>query len=463
MSQESNIEMLKSIPSVDKILNWTEIKELENKIEHIYLTEIIRNKTDEFRAKLLSGDKFDIDHLKQMILDEIKYLTEPYFRYAVNGLGIVLHTGLGRAPFAKGIADILRDASDAYSRLQIDDEGKRDDRYKKISKLLQILTGCEAGIIVNNNAGATLLILSAIAKGKEVIVSRGQLIEIGGSFRIPDIMAQSGAIMREVGTTNRSHLKDYEQAINENTGAIIRVHQSNYRMSGFTKEVSLEELVTLAKKYNIPVIDDLGSGALIDLSKYGLPKEPMVQESIKTSADIVCFSGDKLIGGPQCGIIIGKKTHIEKIKKHPLTRALRCDKLTNVVLEATLQMFLHKEEDLIKEHGVMSLLLKPLKEIKSQANDVARKLKKEYSSILEIEVKPAKSEIGGGSLSTEELPTYVIAINPKKLSAQELVKILRQYKTPIFGRVAEDSLLLDFRTILKGEEKIIIEAFKNIL
>jgi L-seryl-tRNA(Ser) seleniumtransferase len=463
MSQENNIEMLKSIPSVDKILNWTEIKELENKIEHIYLTEIIRNKTDEFRAKLLSGDKFDIDHLKQMILDEIKYLTEPYFRYAVNGLGIVLHTGLGRAPFAKGIADILRDASDAYSRLQIDDEGKRDDRYKKISKLLQILTGCEAGIIVNNNAGATLLILSAIAKGKEVIVSRGQLIEIGGSFRIPDIMAQSGAIMREVGTTNRSHLKDYEQAINENTGAIIRVHQSNYRMSGFTKEVSLEELVTLGKKYNIPVIDDLGSGALIDLSKYGLPKEPMVQESIKTSADIVCFSGDKLIGGPQCGIIIGKKTHIEKIKKHPLTRALRCDKLTNVVLEATLQMFLQKEEDLIKEHGVMSLLLKPLKEIKSQANGVARKLKKEYSSILEIEVKLAKSEIGGGSLSTEELPTYVIAINPKKLSAQELAKFLRQYKTPIFGRVAEDSLLLDFRTILKGEEKIIIEAFKNIL
>jgi L-seryl-tRNA(Ser) seleniumtransferase len=513
--------MLKSIPSVDKILNWQEIKELENKIEHKHLLSIIRSKTDEFREKLLSGSKFEIDYLKKSILDEIKYLTEPYFRYAINGLGIVLHTGLGRAPFSKGIADTLRDASNAYSRLQIDDEGKRDDRYKKISKLLQILTGCEAGIIVNNNAGATLLILSALAKGKEVIVSRGQLIEIGGSFRIPDIMAESGCIMREVGTTNRTHLKDYEQAIRLNaehaetaekrkgkkklikakeqeqnivTGAIIRVHQSNYHISGFTKEVSLSELVNLGKKYNIPVIDDLGSGALIDLSKYGLPKEPMVQESLATGADVVCFSGDKLIGGPQAGIVVGKKALVEKIKKNPLTRALRCDKLTNAALEATLQMFLHKEEDLIKEHRVMSMLLKPLNEIKSQANGLAKKLDKEFGSILDITVKPAKSEIGGGSLSTEELETFVVAIKPKTttettrfheintrkgkeksgenlcqsvaknvFSVQQLAKLLRQYKTPIFGRVAENSLLLDFRTILKGEEKIIFQAINNIL
>ncbi len=486
MSKEVNTEILKNIPAVDKILNWTEIKELENKIEHKHLLSIIRNKTDEFRGKLLKGDKLENEYLKQMILDEIKYLTEPYFRYAVNGLGIVLHTGLGRAPFSKGIADTLRDASNAYSRLQIDDEGKRDDRYKKISKLLQLLTGCEAGIIVNNNAGATLLILSTLAKGKEVIVSRGQLIEIGGSFRIPDIMAQSGCIMREVGTTNRTHLKDYEQAIRVLrrstakkrgkkkssmsqeqepivTGAIIRVHQSNYHISGFTKEVSLSELVQLGKKYKIPVIDDLGSGALIDLSKYGLPKEPMVQESLITGADVVCFSGDKLIGGPQCGVIVGKKDLVEKIKKNPLTRALRCDKLTNAALEATLQMFLLKEEDLIKEHRVMSMLLKPPKEIKTQAAGMAGKLNKEFGSILDVKVKPAKSEIGGGSLSTEELETFVVAIKPKNMSAQALAKKLRQYKIPIFGRVAENSLLLDFRTILKGEEKIIVEAFKSIL
>ncbi len=463
MTNLNNKEILKSIPSVDKILNWQEVKTFEQKVKSSYLTEIVRAKTDEFRQKLLAGEILTIDALKRMIVDELKFLTDRYFTYAINALGIILHTGLGRAPFVPEVNATLQDVSRAYSRLQIDDEGKRDDRYRKISKLLQILTGCEAGIIVNNNAGATLLVLSAIARGKEVIVSRGQLIEIGGSFRMPEIMAQSGCIMREVGTTNRTHLKDYEQAINENTAAILRVHQSNYRILGFTQEAPLAELVVLGKKYQIPVIDDLGSGALIDFSKYGLPQEPLAQESISIGADIVCFSGDKLIGGPQCGIIIGKKSYLEKIKKHPLTRALRCDKLTNAVLEVTLQKFLQPEEKLIKEHTVISLMLKPLKEIKAQANQVARKLKKEYGTQLDIKVIPAHSEIGGGSLSTEQLPTYVLAIKPHHISAQDLAKRLRQNQPPIFGRVHEDSLLLDFRTIFRNEHRIILQAFKDIL
>ncbi len=486
MSRVNNKELLKSIPSVDKILNWQEIKEFENKLEHQYLLEIIRYKIDEFRQRLLKGETLNADNLKQMIVDELNYLTSRYFKYAINALGIVLHTGLGRAPYAQGIAEVVSDVSKTYSRLQIDDEGKRDDRYRKISKLLQILTGAEAGIVVNNNAGATLLILRALAQGKEVIVSRGQLIEIGGSFRIPDIMAQSGCIMREVGTTNRTHLKDYEQAIKihhkgtetprknkrknrveerlePETGAIIRVHQSNYQITGFTKEVSLEELVALGKKYKIPVIDDLGSGALIDFAKYNLPKEPMVKESIQAGADVVCFSGDKLIGGPQAGIIVGKKELIEKIKKHPLTRALRCDKLTNAVLEATLQMFLHKESDLVKKHTVFHILMKPLDEIKKEAEKFAEVLTKEYGDKMSVKAKPAKSEIGGGSLSTEELDTYVVAIRPKPMPAQQLAKRLRQYKTPIFGRVQADSLILDFRTALKGEAEIILQAFREIL
>lgn len=463
MTNLNNKEILKSIPSVDKILNWQEVKTFEQKVKSSYLTEIVRAKTDEFRQKLLAGEILNINTLKKMIIDELKFLSDRYFTYAINALGIILHTGLGRAPFVPEVSATLQDISRAYSRLQIDDDGKRDDRYKKINKLLQILTGCEAGIIVNNNAAATLLVLSTIARGKEVIVSRGQLIEIGGSFRMPEIMAQSGCIMREVGTTNRTHLKDYEQAINENTAAILRVHQSNYRILGFTKEVPLAELVELGKKYQIPVIDDLGSGALIDFSKYALPKEPLAQESISIGADIVCFSGDKLIGGPQCGIIIGKKSYLEKIKKHPLTRALRCDKLTNAVLEVTLQKFLQPEEKLIREHPVISLMLKPLKEIKAQANQVARKLKKEYGAQLNIEVKPAHSEIGGGSLSTEQLPTYVLAIKPHHISAQDLAKRLRQNQPPIFGRVHEDSLLLDFRTIFRNEHKIILQAFKDIL
>jgi len=461
--KSKNKDILKNIPSVDKVLQWSEIKEYLETFEHSHLTSIIRYTIDDFRNKLISGKKIKLEYLKQSIIRELQELITPYFRRAVNALGIVLHTGLGRAPFSKGIADVMHSVSSGYSQLQIDEYGRRADRYRKISRLIQVLTGAEAGIIVNNNAGATLLILNTLAKGREVIVSRGQLIEIGGAFRIPEIMAQSGAIMHEIGTTNRTHLRNYEDAINEQTAALLRVHQSNYRIIGFTKEVKLEELVQLGKKYSIPVIDDLGSGALIDFSKYNLPKEPMVQESIKTGADVVCFSGDKLIGGPQCGIIIGKKQIIEKIKKNPLTRALRCDKLTNAALEATLKMFLMKEETLIKNHGVLGILLKPLTDIKRQANKCARQLKKLHSSKLDISVKADVSEIGGGSLSTEELPTFVVAVKSKQMSIQELAKKLRQHCIPVYGRVSEDTLLLDFRTVLKGEEKIIVEAFNSTL
>lgn len=443
-------------------MNIPEMTEFVNKIEGSYLTLIIREKIDEFREQLIAGKTLDLEYLKQTIIQELENLIEPDFCYAINGLGIVLHTGLGRAPFGKGLSNALNSVSVGYSRLQIDDGGKRADRYRKISRLLQILTGCEAGMMVNNNAGATLLILNTIAREKEVIISRGQLIEIGGSFRIPEIMMQSGAIMREVGTTNRTHLKDYESAVNERTAALLRVHQSNYRISGFTKEVSLDALVELGKKYNIPVIDDLGSGALIDLSKFGLAKEPMVQESIKIGADVVCFSGDKLIGGPQCGIIVGKKKYVEMIKKNPLHRALRCDKLTSAALEATLQLFLMKQETLLKNHGVLGILLKSLKEIKKQAKKCARGLR-HLSSAIEVEVKSSVSEVGGGSLSTEQLSTFVLAIKPKTTAVEELAKALRRYHIPIFGRIEENHLLLDFRTVLKGEEKAIIKAFNEIL
>ncbi|MEO0084778.1 MAG: L-seryl-tRNA(Sec) selenium transferase, partial [candidate division WOR-3 bacterium] len=431
MSNNNSQEQLKQIPAVDKILNWPEIKEYLAKYRHSYISTIVRSKVDEFRQQIISGVDIDVAGLKQNILDELEFLTNRYFCHAINGLGIILHTGLGRACFGQGIDVVAQEIAQGFSRLQIDDEGKRDDRYRKISKLLQVITGCEAGMIVNNNAGATLLVLSALAKGKEVIVSRGQLIEIGGSFRLPEILAQSGAILREVGTTNRTHLKDYEQAINDNTGLILKVHQSNYRILGFTKEVSLIELVALGKKHNIPVVDDLGSGALIDFSKYGLPKEPVVQESIQQGADLVCFSGDKLIGGPQCGVIIGKKIYIDKIKRHPLTRALRCDKLTNAILEATLQIFLLNEEEIIARHGVIGLMLKSVKEIRLQANQVAKALQKEFGAILDISVVPVKSEIGGGSLSTEELPSYAVAIKSTNLSIQGLAKKLRRYQPPI--------------------------------
>jgi L-seryl-tRNA(Ser) seleniumtransferase len=456
-------EILRNIPSVDKVLQWSELKEGLEILDSKYVTRIVRDKIDDLRMRLLADEKLEPDFLKKSILRELSDILTPYFCYAVNALGIVLHTGLGRAPLNNRIAQVVYDITKGYSRLQIDEEGKRADRYRKINRLLQILTGAEAGIIVNNNAAATLVILNTMAKGKEVIVSRGQLIEIGGAYRIPEIMAQSGAIMHEVGTTNRTHFEDYVGAINENTVALMKVHQSNYRIVGFTKQVPLHKIVELGRKHNIPVIDDLGSGALIDFSKYGLPKEPLVQESIATGADLVCFSGDKLIGGPQCGIIVGKKKYIESIKKNPLTRTLRCDKMTNAVLEATLQIFLLKEEDLILNHAVLGILLKPVNEIRKQATRCAKALRAVFGSILEVSVKSDVSEIGGGSLSTEELPTYVVAIKPKNLSVGDLARALRLCQKPVFGRVVNDILLLDFRTVLKGEERIILEAFKSVL
>ncbi len=457
----NGIKDVREIPSIDKILGFSELKEFVDELDHSYLIRVIREKTEEFRKRILNKEFLSIDDLKKSIIDELNDLIQPYYTYAINGLGVILHTGLGRAPYIKGILQSLLSVSSGYSKLQIDEEGRRADRYKKISKLLQIITGAESGMFVNNNAAATLLILNTIGKGKEIIISRGQLIEIGGSFRIPDVMAQSGAILREVGTTNRTHLKDYESAINENTAAILRVHQSNYRISGFTKQVPLDELVMLGKKYNLPVIDDLGSGALIDFSKYNLPREPLVQESIKTGADIICFSGDKLIGGPQCGIIVGKKEYIEKLKKNPLNRALRCDKLTSAVLEATLQLFLRKEEKILKNHSVISLLLKPIEEIKKQARWCAKKLRDLPD--VKVEVRWSVSEIGGGSLSTEQLPTYVLMIKPEKFSVENLAKRLRLCNPPIFGRIEDDSYLLDFRTIFKGEEKIIVDTLLKIL
>jgi len=456
-------EILRSIPSVDSILGWPELRHHLDVLEQKFATRIVRNKIDEFRKRIIDGEHYDMDFLKNSILCEFRDLMRPYFRRAVNALGIVLHTGLGRAPFSRGIDDALREASAGYSQLQIDEEGRRADRYKKISTILSLLTDAESAVIVNNNAGATLLILSTLAKGKEVIVSRGQLIEIGGAFRIPEIMEQSGAVMHEVGTTNRTHLKNYENAINDNTGALLRVHQSNYKIIGFTKEVSLQELVDLGRKYGLPVIDDLGSGALIDFSKYGLPREPTVQESIKTGADVACFSGDKLIGGPQCGIIVGKKEIIDRIKKNPLTRALRCDKLTNEVLEATLLLFVQKEELLLKQHGVMGILLRPLNEVKRHTSRCAKVLKKNWEAELDITMQKDVSEIGGGSLSTEQLPTYVVAVKPKTMSVQELGRGLRMCDVPVYARVSEDAILLDFRTVLKGEEKFIIDAFKKVL
>ncbi len=458
---------LRKIPSVERILSLPGIKALMNKIPRRIVVEVVRNKLDHFRTKAKEA-KGEFPGIKEeKLVQEISHVAEefmnPSLTRAINGQGVILHTGLGRAPLSAVAKEAIINVSEHFSNLAIDKEaGRRAERYRHVEHLLRLLTGAEAAVVVNNNAAATLVILDALTRGREVIVSRGQLVEIGGSFRIPDIMAKSGSIMVEVGTTNRTHLKDYRAAINQNTSALLRVHTSNYKITGFVAEVPLSELVALAREFKLIVIDDLGSGALVDLSKYGLPKEPMVQESIKEGAEIVTFSGDKLIGGPQSGIIVGKKKYIDLIKKNPLTRAMRCGKLTYAALEATLRLFLD-EDQLLKNHATLSLIAKELKTVKQEAVQFANHIEKDFGSKLTISVQEDRSEVGGGSLATESLPTIVVSLKPKKMRVEELAARLRYHVIPIFGRISEGQYILDFRTIRKDETPIIIEALKSIL
>jgi L-seryl-tRNA(Ser) seleniumtransferase len=480
---------LRSLPSVDKLIESEELKPVLCQVHRRMAVRAIRAYLDELRESIREPQAasrrpqaFSVDELVRRLERERK----PTLTRAINGLGVILHTGLGRAPLSKAAQEALADVSEHFSSLEIDLEtGRRGSRYRHIEPLLCELTGAEAAMVVNNNCAATMLILSGLAKGKEAIVSRGQLIEIGGAFRIPDVMMQSGCKMVEVGTTNRTHLRDYKNAVTPETALLLRVHTSNYKITGFTKEVSLEELVGLAHEAKVLVVDDLGSGALVDLSKYGLPKEPLVQDSVKAGADVICFSGDKLISASQAGIIVGKRKYIDLLKKHPLTRALRCGKLTYAVLERTLDLFLD-EERVVKEHALFQLLLKTTDQMQSEADDLVRRVQKDMtevagtvpdcgassagdrpppatsdrvpSSVAEFTVKPALSEIGGGSLATESLESRVVAIRPQTMHVDELARRMRLNRPPVFGRVEKGEYVLDFRTLRRDEIPVIAAA-----
>jgi L-seryl-tRNA(Ser) seleniumtransferase len=331
--------------------------------------------------------------------------------------------------------------------------GKRGKREETLEQLLVQLTGAEAATVVNNNAAAVLLGLNSLAQGKEVIVSRGELIEIGGAFRIPEIMAKSGAILREVGATNRTHPADYENAINENTALLLKVHTSNYKVVGFTAEVTLEQLVAIGKKHNLPVMEDLGSGALIDLSKYGLPKEPIVGERIQAGADIVTFSGDKILGGPQAGLIVGKKELIGRMSKNHLQRALRCGKLTLAALEATLRRY-RQSPNIVEEIPTLRAFTRPVNEIRAMGEQLLPKLETTLGKDFHLSLQDSTSQIGSGAMPTEELPTVVITIENSKLSANAIAKRFRQADPPIIGRIKDDRFLLDLRTIFDANDLV---------
>ncbi|MEO0081705.1 MAG: L-seryl-tRNA(Sec) selenium transferase [candidate division WOR-3 bacterium] len=452
----SSRNRLRALPQVEKVLSDERFAGLLSRVNRRLAARTVRQYLQETRERILAGEDvgFDPTELARRLEDEVR----PRLTRAVNGLGVALHTGLGRAPLSRVAQEALADVSEHFSSLEIDlDTGRRGSRYRHLESLLCEITGAEAAHVVNNNCAATLLVLSTMAAGREVIVSRGQLIEIGGAFRIPDVMRQSGCRMVEVGTTNRTHLRDYAAAITPDTAALLRVHTSNYRITGFTKEVSLDELVALGREHNLPVIDDLGSGAFIDLSKYGLPKEPLVQESIATGVAVACFSGDKLIGACQSGIIVGRKEYVARMRKHPLTRALRLDKLSFAVLERTLELFLD-EPRVIREHALMQILFKPVRQMQQEARSLVKRVSTGLLGKAQVTVRPGFSEIGGGSLATERLESRVVAVRPVGLSCDELARRMRRSKPPVFGRVENDEYVLDFRTIRRDEVPLVAQA-----
>ena len=387
---------------------------------------------------------------------------EPHLREAINATGIILHTGLGRAVLPRGVVDSILGELKGYCTLAVDrDSGERAERDELVEYILTELTGAEAATVVNNNAAATMLVLAALAAQKEVIVSRGQLIEIGGSFRLPDVMAQSGARLVEVGATNRAHPKDYQKAVTENTAAILRVHPSNYRVVGFTSEVPLRELAELARARNIILMDDLGAGALVDLKLFGLPHEPTVRESIQAGADVVLFSGDKLIGAGQCGVIVGRKMLIDKLRRHPLMRALRVDKTCLMVLERTLQLF-RDPARLPLEHPTYRMMSTPPVVLRARAKKLARLLSAQAPKA-GIEIAQSQAFLGSGSLPTEAIPSFVVTLSVPEMSASELARRLRLDRACVFGRIENERLCLDVRTLTDEQLPAVAAALGRVL
>ncbi len=458
------------LPQVDRLSLHPDISKLMQQFPRQLVIDQLREQLEKLRLQLtemppeqLATFQLDQEALVDRFVREISRALAPKVRRVINATGIILHTGLGRAPLPKQAQQSLIAATEGYSSVEIDLEtGKRGDRHQLVEALLKKLTGAEAAAVVNNNAAATLLALNTLSFGKETIVSRGELVTIGGSYRIPDIMKKSGAQMVEVGTTNQTELWEYEQAITENTGLLLKVHTSNYRIIGFVAEASLPELVQLGRKRGLPVMHDLGSGMLIDLSRYGLPKEPVVGESLACGADIVTFSGDKLLGGPQAGIIVGKKKYIDLIKKNQLARALRCGKLTFAALEATLRLFLDPDK-LLQQHPVLTMLLRDESDLDRAANELQQRLAPIVADLGEVQIEMGLSEVGGGSLATESLPTRLVRLQLHQFPAEVLAKRLRLNDPPIVARIVDNRIALDVRTIRPDEFDAIAAAVSQIL
>lgn len=435
---------MRDLPSVDFLLQSEAAEQLAESFGRGLLKEAVRESLDQARTSIREGSSAPSEEqILESIASILSSWTTATLQPVINASGVILHTNLGRAPLSTPAQDAISSIASGYSNLEYDlRKGKRGKRDHHAEALLRRLTGAEAALVVNNNASAVLLALTALARRKEVLISRSQLIEIGGGFRIPDVMKQSGAKLVEIGTTNRTHIKDFEAAIHERTGMILRAHHSNFKIIGFTTEPSLEELSELGEQYGVPVLDDIGSGALLDTSAYGLGHEPMVQESLQGGAALVAFSGDKLLGGPQAGILVGRKDLIDRLKRHPLARAIRSDKLCLAALSATLLSYLTKREE--KEIPVWQMISVSEAELKARVEGWITKLG-------QGEPRAGRSTVGGGSLPEETLPTWLLAFRVKHPDAT--VHRLREGDPPIVARIEDDLIVIDSRTVLVHQEE----------
>ena len=452
--------LLRSLPKVDEVLRQPAIAAPD--LPQSVITDLVRQHIDDLRRRVLDSDLQTLPSMEDLcaeICTAAKAAAKPSLRPVINATGITLHTNLGRACLSEKAVQAAADAARRYSTLEYDVEsGQRGSRYSHVEKLLCKITGAEAAMVVNNNAAAVLLILSALGKGGEVITSRGELVEIGGSFRIPEIMEQCGCSLREVGATNKTHLRDYERAICEDTRALLKVHTSNFRIMGFTESVSLQELVELGKQTGLPVIEDLGSGCFFDLETLGIHDEPTVMNSVKAGVDIISFSGDKLLGGPQAGIILCKEKWIKTLKSHPLTRAMRVDKMTLAALEATLDTYLDPEKAQQEIPTIRMLAIDPAL-LKLRAENLNEKL---TALGVTCQVIPEQDQVGGGSVPTQLLPTWAVAVDPQNVTVDGLEERLRkETDIPIIGRIVKDRYLLDTRTLWEEDFDYIAQAVKE--
>ncbi|MGB6068339.1 MAG: L-seryl-tRNA(Sec) selenium transferase [Desulfomonilaceae bacterium] len=467
MGEEHATILFRSIPSVDGLLSAPELEPLRERYSEEIIKRMVRRALDDLREEIRQGEASHEDcSISALVRRTSRLALEkvgPKVVTVINATGVIVHTNLGRSPLSKRVTEKISEAAQSYSNLEYDLEGgRRGERNAHLRELMQELTGAEAALAVNNNAAAVLLALSSLAEGREVIVSRGELIEIGGSFRIPDVMVRSGAILKEVGTTNRTHPKDYIQAIGANTSLILKVHTSNYRIVGFTREVELGELVAIGQEYRIPTMMDLGSGCLVDLSPYGLPEEITVQEVLAKGVDVVSFSGDKLLGGPQAGILAGRADLIEKMRTNPLARALRMDKLTLAGLEATLIEYTRPEGPTTCVPTLM-MITKSESELAKSAAELADGIRGAVGKRVEVSIEPGIGRVGGGALPIGDLPGPRVAIRPLDMSAARLEHSLRSGTPPVITLVKEDTVLIDPRTLLGDQLSLIPRLVKDAL